>query len=215
MRINYVDDIRNEFRSLKEKRVIRHGTIEIQNAMFRVDAPTIFGERNEKYIEAELEWYKSQSLNVNDLFDIYGSVVKIWDDVSDKDGYINSNYGWCIYSEDNGRQYDMVRATLAVDPFSRQACMYYTNPDMHKQSVLNGRRDHMCSTHCQYFINNNYLHAEVNMRSNDAIFGFINDYAWQQHVLKQLADDLNLQPGPITWHAGSLHVYERHWGLIC
>ena len=44
----------------------------------RVDQPTIFGERNEKYIEAELEWYESQSLNVNDLFDIYGSTVKIW-----------------------------------------------------------------------------------------------------------------------------------------
>ena len=62
MTINYVDDVRNEFRSLREKRAIRHGTIEIQNALFRVDAPTIFGERNEKYIEAELEWYKSQSL---------------------------------------------------------------------------------------------------------------------------------------------------------
>ena len=123
-----MDNIRNEFRSLKERRVIRYNTIEIQNAMFRVDQPTIFGERNEKYIEAELEWYKSQSLNVNDLFDIYGSVVKIWDDVSDNSGYINSNYGWCVYSRENGRQYDMVRATLAVYPFSRQACMYYTNP---------------------------------------------------------------------------------------
>ena len=82
MKINYIDNIKNEFRSLKERRVIRNGTIEIQNAMFRVDQPTIFGERNEKYIEAELEWYKSQSLNVNDLFDIYGSTVKIWKDVS-------------------------------------------------------------------------------------------------------------------------------------
>ena len=107
MKINYINNIRNEFRSLKERRVIRNNTIEIQNAMFRVDQPTIFGECNEKYIEAELEWYKSQSLNVNDLFDIYGSVVKIWDDVSDNSGYINSNYGWCVYSKENGRQYDL------------------------------------------------------------------------------------------------------------
>ena len=214
MKINYIDNIRNEFRSLKERRVIRNGTIEIQNAIFRVDQPTIFGERNEKYIKAELEWYKSQSLNVNDLFDIYGSTVKIWKDVSDKAGYINSNYGWCIYSQENGRQYDMARATLSVDPFSRQACMYYTNPMMHLQATVDGRRDHMCTTHVQYFINNNYLHAEVNMRSNDAIFGFINDLAWQKHVLDELANDLNLQPGPITWHAGSLHIYDRHWDLI-
>ena len=149
MKINYIDNIRNEFRSLKERRVIRNGTIEIQNAMFRVDQPTIFGERNEKYIEAELEWYKSQSLNVNDLFDIYGSTVKIWKDVSDKDGYINSNYGWCVYSEENGLQYDLVYSALKNDEFNRQACMYYTNPKMHTQAVLNGRRDHMCTTHVQ------------------------------------------------------------------
>ena len=57
------------------------------------------------------------------------------------------------------------------------------------------------------------------MRSNDAIFGFINDFAWQRHVLVELAEDLShahqrIIPGSITWNAGSLHIYDRHYDLI-
>jgi thymidylate synthase len=52
------------------------------------------------------------------------------------------------------------------------------------------------------------------MRSNDAIFGFKNDRAWQHHVLTKLAADLNVEVGNITWQVGSLHVYARHFFLV-
>ena len=52
------------------------------------------------------------------------------------------------------------------------------------------------------------------MRSNDAIFGFKNDYAWQYHVQTKLAQELGLVRGTIHWNAGSLHVYERHFYLV-
>lgn len=52
------------------------------------------------------------------------------------------------------------------------------------------------------------------MRSNDVVFGYKNDFAWQQYVALQLCDDLALQLGNIVWNVGSLHVYERHFGLI-
>lgn len=211
---NYIEDIRKEFRSKKELGIYRLNTIEIQNAVFKVDAPTIFGSINQDYIEAEIAWYESKSLNVKDLFELYGKKVAIWDSVSDSDGYINSNYGWCIYSKKNGNQYKNVKATLATTPFSRQACMYYTRPEMHKDAIYNGRYDHMCTTHVQYFVNDNYLECQVNMRSNDAIFGFINDVAWQKHVQKKLANDLKLKIGPMTWCAGSFHIYDRHYDLI-
>ena len=219
--MKYIEDIRQEFRHKKATQQYRGDTIEIQNAQFRVDSPVIFGTANQKYIDAELEWYDSRSLNVNDLFKIYGKKVKIWDDISDTNGYVNSNYGWCVYSDANGQQFEQVKATLQKDPLSRQAVMIYTNPNMHQQSTWDGRRDFMCTTHVQYFINpvmdatsRCYLEASVYMRSNDAIFGFINDVAWQREVLFRLADDLNLNPGSITWNAGSLHVYKRHWDLI-
>ena len=219
MKINYVEDIREEFRRRKASGLFRGPTIEIQNAMFRVDHPTIFGSANEAYVKAELEWYKSRSLNVEELFKIYGKEVKIWKDVASKDGFINSNYGWCVYSAANGDQYRKVLNTLWDTPESRQAVMYYTRPTMHDEASWDGMRDHMCTTHVQYFINNNYLECQVNMRSNDAIFGFINDFAWQRHVLVELAEDLShahqrIIPGSITWNAGSLHIYDRHYDLI-
>ena len=52
------------------------------------------------------------------------------------------------------------------------------------------------------------------MRSNDAIFGYPNDLAWQRHVLDELSDDLDVHPGEIIWNVGSLHIYERHYDMI-
>ena len=74
-------------------------TIELVGASFIADEPSIFGKLNHDYIERELEWYLKQSLNVND---IPGDVPQIWQDVSDRDGFINSNYGYLVYSKENG-----------------------------------------------------------------------------------------------------------------
>tara|TARA_B100000902_G_scaffold218363_1_gene207508 strand:- start:417 stop:662 length:246 start_codon:yes stop_codon:yes gene_type:complete len=58
------------------------------------------------------------------------------------------------------------------------------------------------------------------MRSNDVVFGYRNDFAWQKYVLKKLVRDLNnlgenkYSIGDITWQVGSLHVYERHFKFI-
>jgi thymidylate synthase len=52
------------------------------------------------------------------------------------------------------------------------------------------------------------------MRSNDVVFGYKNDYAWQQYVLKTLASDLGIEPGAIQWQVQNLHVYERHFNLV-
>jgi thymidylate synthase len=54
------------------------------------------------------------------------------------------------------------------------------------------------------------------MRSNDAVFGYKNDYAWQKHVLQELVNELGWynQIGDIYWNVASLHVYERHFKFI-
>ena len=49
------------------------------------------------YINKESKWYNSCSLNIKGYVDD----VKIWQQVCDKDGFVNSNYGWCIYSKEN------------------------------------------------------------------------------------------------------------------
>lgn len=220
LKYNYVDDIRDQFRWLKAHDYQSKGTYEIQAASFIADKPTIFGEANEDYIEAEFCWYKSQSLNVYHINKYYHIVPKIWEQVADDAGWINSNYGWCIYSPANHRQYTRVKRILAENPNSRQATMYYTRPSMHTDATDNGMKDHMCTYAVSYHMQpGNRIDAHVYMRSNDAIFGYINDVAWQRRVLYDLCQDLSDEtasviPGNIHWHASSLHIYPRHFDLI-
>ena len=192
-------------------------TIELINAVFHADENAIFGTPNQEYIERELAWYKSMSLNVND---IPGGTPAIWKQVADKDGMINSNYGWCIYSEENGYQFKHVLEELIKNPFSRRANMIYTRPSMHTDFNKNGMSDFICTNNVQYFIRDGQLHACVFMRSNDAIFGYKNDYAWQKFVQEQLLIGINNRcstaygMGTMLWNVGSLHVYERHFDLV-
>jgi thymidylate synthase len=211
-----VEDVRGLFAEQWEKRrfvVLPNGvkTLELAPISFLANRPTILGAVNEEYVAAELEWYKSQSLFVSD---IPGGPPKIWKDVADKDGKINSNYGWMIYSDENGRQYANVLAELRRDPSSRRGVMIYVRPSMHTDYCANGMRDFVCTTHVQYMIRDGVLLTHVSMRSNDAVFGYRNDYHWQKYVQEELARDLGIKPGPMHWTAGSLHFYERHFYMV-
>lgn len=186
-------------------------TIEMIGAQFVADEPAIFGAVDEDYVKRELEWYKSMSRNVKD---IPSGPPKIWQQVADKNGRINSNYGWCIWSVVNGEQYKKCMAQLKADQNSRRAIMIYTRPSMQEEYNHNGMSDFMCTNTVQYLIRGGELYAIVNMRSNDVVYGYKNDYAWQSYVQQSLAADLGVEVGPIIWNVGSLHVYERHFGLV-
>ena len=214
--MNTVNNIRNYFIDAlaKQSFVIDKTevkTIEIMAAQFIADEPCIFGKVDNDYVMRELEWYKSQSLNVND---IPGGAPKVWKEVADESGYINSNYGWCVYNGANGNQYENVLNELRERPNSRRAIMIYTRPHMHYDYNFLGMNDFMCTNTVQYFIRNDKLHALVNMRSNDVVYGYKNDFAWQQYVALQLCDELAIELGDIIWNVGSLHIYERHFHLI-
>lgn len=215
---NYVQDIRDAFIELKENDDISKMTLEIQAASFIANEPYIFGTPNQAYIDAELEWYVSESLNVNDIELYYGLVPQIWSDVSSPTGEINSNYGWCVYSDANHNQFESVVNHLKGNPDSRHAVMYYTRPSMHQDMSRDGMYDHMCTFAVQYHLNNDQLDAHVYMRSNDAVYGYNNDVAWQRFVLERLAAALStksvINPRNIHWHASSLHVYPRHFHLV-
>jgi len=212
----YVSDIRNTlYRKLITKEYVTDKTgvktLEIMNASFIADQPSIIGKVNEDYVERELAWYKSQSLNVND---IPGETPAIWKAVATEDGYINSNYGWCIWSDENHNQYTNVLDELKKNPDSRRANMIYTRPTMHSDYNRNGMSDFMCTNNVQYLIRNGELNALVYMRSNDAVFGYKNDWAWQKYVLDSLCKELNVPAGQIYWNVSSLHIYERHFDLL-
>jgi thymidylate synthase len=195
-------------------------TVEIVGASFIADEPTIFGSLNDEYIKKELDWYLSQSLYVKDIGD---PVPKIWTAVSDSNGKINSNYGYLIYSEANGFQFDSVLDELFSNKDSRRAVMIYTRPTMHKDYNADGMSDFICTNAVQYLIRDGALHTIVQMRSNDAWAGYRNDYAWHQYVTKELLKQYNdciqdpsdsIVLGQTVWQAGSLHVYSRQFYLI-
>lgn len=213
---NNVNTIREEFKWLlanefyvEDKSGVK--LLEIVNASFIADEPSIFGKPNHSYIEREIEWYKSMSLNVND---IPGETPAVWKQVATPDGRINSNYGWCIWSRENGEQYNNVLHELRQKPTSRRATMIYTRPSMWVDYSRDGMSDFMCTNAVQYVIRDQALHAIVQMRSNDVFYGYRNDYAWNEHVLKMLSYDLDVSPGIIYWNVGSLHVYERNFNLV-
>lgn len=185
--------------------------LELVGANFIADEPSIFGQVNEDYVRREIMWYEMRSLNVND---IPPPVPKIWKQVATPAGYINSNYGWCIYSQDNYHQLLNCLHTLQKDRDSRRAIMIYTRPSMQIEYNKDGMSDFMCTNAVQYLIRDGQMHAVVQMRSNDVVFGYKNDYAWQEHVLRLMSSGLGVPAGNIYWQVGSLHVYERHFGLL-
>lgn len=211
---------RGNFRTIGNE-VQQSNTIEIQNAHFIADSDWIIRKPNYDYVEREIEWYLSQSLNIHD---IPGDTPKMWLACADKDGYINSNYGWCIFSKENGSQYESCKNKLISDPHTREAIMIYNRPSMQTDYNKNGMHDFMCVQNVQYFINeyDNRVLCDciVNIRSNDAVFGYDNDYLWIKWVLDKLCKDLSVElkykivPGDIHWNAGSLHVYERHFKFL-
>ena len=208
-----------------EFRVTKDGvkTVELQGAQFVADKGWIIREPNYDYANREIDWYISQSLNVND---IPGTTPKIWQQCADVNGDIVSNYGWMIWSKENGSQYKNCLWQLTNDPTTREAVMIYNRPSMHVDAFANHRHDFCCTYAVQCFLNetdedNVYkLDYHVFMRSNDAVFGYDNDYYWHAYVRSRLLYDLNqsekmvVKPGDIIWNAASLHVYERHFKFL-
>lgn len=209
-------DIRQHFREQLAKKAWvsdRSGsrTIELIGASFEADEPAIFGKVDQAYVERELKWYASQICNVQALGE---PIPQAWKLTANDKGWINSNYGYLIWSQQNGSQYERVLAELQSNPDSRRATMIYTRPTMHQDAFYEGMNDFVCTNAVSYYIRQGQLSAVVQMRSNDVVYGYKNDRAWQLHVLLQLAKDLKVKPGQIHWQVQNLHVYERHWPLV-
>ena len=208
---NNSNSIKKEFiKKFNEQDFNDEGMVEILGASFLADEPVIFGTVNDEYVKKEIEWYESTSLYVKDLHD----APTIWKNIASTEGKINSNYGWCIYSEENHSQYKRVLSKLRTSKNTRQATMIYTRPTMHDDAGKNGMKDFMCTNAVTYRIQDNKLHCTVQMRSNDVVFGYKNDYAWQKHVLNLLARDLKLKACDIYWQVASLHIYPRHFKFL-
>lgn len=217
----FIDELKDEAFTIDKT---GQKTIEMIGASFIADEPTIFGTPNEEYINKELEWYQSMSTNIYDINKESGAdAPAAWKYAANTHGEINSNYGKLIFDDIYYRQYDMALDELINNTDTRRASMIYNRPSIWAEYNENGKNDFICTNSVTYYIRDRILHAVVQMRSNDVVFGYKNDYAWQRHVVTKLVDDYNfcmgqldkmIEAGHIMWQVQNLHVYERHFHLV-
>lgn len=227
-----VSDIREHFKSeLAAERFTTDKTgqltIEILGASFLADEPAIFGTPSKSYIDAELAWYESRSTNIYDIHGTDKEPPAAWKYSADPYGNINSNYGHLVFSEKYFEQFERAFDELWANPDSRRAQMVYNRPSIWVEYNENGKSDFICTNAQTFYIRDNQLHMVSQMRSNDVVFGYKNDYAWAQYLMDKFVNQWNelkdmsrttdnpyIVRGDLTWQVMNLHVYQRHFDLV-
>ena len=228
-----VKDVREHFIAELESEAFTvdktgQNTIELLGASFIADQPAIFGVPNDEYITAELDWYLSGSTNINDIYRCpeYPADKQppaAWQLAANKHGEINSNYGLLCFSSKYHNQLSNAIAELMRNKDTRRATMIYNRPSIWAEYNENGKNDFICTNAVTYYIRNDKIYCVVQMRSNDVIFGYKNDFAWQQFMHHEVinlynesldSDEDELGTGLMYWQVQNLHVYERHFHLV-
>ena len=159
---------------------------------------------NREYADAEWKWYLSGDRNISKLGDLYGKIPPIWKRMADKDGNVNSNYGW---QWKRNEQLDNVIAMLESNPDTRQAAIsIYDAKEINDGHYQN---DTPCTYAVQFTILNNKLNMAVVMRSNDLWFGFCNDQYCFASLQMLVAYELGIQCGEYYHYAHNLHLYNN------
>ncbi|OUU74901.1 MAG: hypothetical protein CBC29_07175 [Methylococcaceae bacterium TMED69] len=198
-----------ESRGTKQKEIIFYSlTIDDPTALSIEPRARRF---NPDYAITEWLWYLSANSDVKNI----GKLANIWNLIQDDEGKCESNYGCYLM----GNQWVWVKNELLADPDTRRATLVINQP-YHKGK---NKADYPCTQYIHFFIRNNKLHMSINMRSNDAIFGFCNDVftfcMFQQLMLNDLNASLHpsrkkIKLGKYHHNAGSFHVYEKHWNMM-
>ena len=211
------------FEKLKNNELCENGTVEIIARQMILDPLQPFlnfkdlKQSNKTYIQKELDWYLSEDLSIKGHVDD----IKIWNQCCTKDDKkeVNSNYGWLLFNEKNCNQYENCLKVLKSDKSTRNAVIVYNRPNIYAEYLRDGMHDMICTMFSHFLIRNNRLEMIHIMRSNDLIFGFINDFAWTCFVYQNMYLDLkekykDLEVGHIYWQSDSMHVYSRHFALL-
>ena len=155
---------------------------------------------NEEYAAAEWAWYLSGDPRVTTLGKLYGKIPAIWKNMADKNGEVNSNYG---YQWERKNQLENVIHMLKHGYDTRQAAIsIYDGKEMNKYEF-----DTPCTYAIQFTVVQNKLYMSVYMRSNDLWYGFCNDQYQFASLQEMVAERLNLPVGTYYHHAHNLHLY--------
>ena len=155
---------------------------------------------NEEYAAAEWAWYLSGDPRVTTLGELYGKIPAIWKNMADKNGEVNSNYGYQWRRND---QLENVINILKHGFDTRQAAIsIYDGKEINKYEF-----DTPCTYAIQFTVVQGKLYMSVYMRSNDLWYGFCNDQYQFASLQEMVAERLNLPVGTYYHHAHNLHLY--------
>ena len=155
---------------------------------------------NEEYAAAEWAWYLSGDPRVTTLGELYGKIPAIWKNMADKNGEVNSNYG---YQWKRNDQLENVINILKHGFDTRQAAIsIYDGKEINKYEF-----DTPCTYAIQFTVVQGKLYMSVYMRSNDLWYGFCNDQYQFASLQEMVAERLNLPVGTYYHHAHNLHLY--------
>lgn len=140
---------------------------------------------------------------------------------SDDGETLNSAYGRRILGEyfgnDGSSQWESVLEELKRDSDSRRAIMVINQPRDLAKAVSVGSKDVPCTLALQLLIRDRKLHLSVTMRSNDVWWGLPYDVFSFTLLQECFMMTLRREGVPVDdvgryhHHAGSLHLYERHF----
>lgn len=196
---------------MKWGRTSNNQTKYIKNIHFTILNPqdrninTEWRKWNLDYAEFEWQWYLSGNRNADDI----AKRAKIWANMQDINGNVNSNYGWQWKRGNEISQFDYVIQELRNNPDSRRAAISIYDGKETEEYKL----DTPCTMSITFYIENNKLNMNVHMRSNDLVYGFCNDQYCFSKLQEMISNELNLEIGIYHHSVVDMHIYPRHFNL--
>lgn len=184
-------------------------------------------EANYGFAVGEFLWYWNGKSDLETML-YYNKRMR---DFSDDGKTLNSAYGWRLRRALPTRgqliadcatmnQWEVAKVTLLEDADSRRVVLNINDAFDQYEAVTRGSKDVPCTLSLQFFVRDNHLDLHVHMRSNDVIWGLTYDLfsftLFQEMMyleLKMTEKFKDLELGNYYHTAGSLHLYERHFGL--
>jgi thymidylate synthase len=156
----------------------------------------------------ELAWHIRGDVSIDPL----AFYAPRWRTFADASGNVRGScYGARIFLPDESGRSNWTKAgdLLRKDIHSRRAVLSFRGDE----DISSSTNDLSCVNTLQFIVRQGKLHAFVNMRSNDVIWGVPYDVFLFTTLQELMATELGLEVGAYHHYAASMHIYERHFKL--
>jgi len=182
------------------------GTLAVFNESFKMRFPneneidTPWRRWKKRYAEVEYEWYKTGNRQPDMVAE-----ASIWERMKDENGLVYSNYGFFWNKND---QLKRMIELLKQDPLTRRAIIsHYDINEIQKYG-----KDTPCNVVLNFYsYDGESLNLTIFARSIDLVYGFCNDQYCFSRLLMDIADELCMYTGEMTYMITNLHIYEKHF----